>query len=192
MYDLELTLRLKQGQVELPTSSLGMGIDTSDAVLVHRSFVESLNGARRASPPHAYAGTDTSCDLVRRPGLRLGIFTDETACCAVPTAPAAEVRRQGKARVDGLTQIKDFKREIYALQWENKRADMEARLAGRLAAVALQRPADPAVILPRRPCLTSLRLRTAAQIEDLLENNRALQLLKLPKNYQQMLELARF
>lgn len=45
VYDLELTLRLKQGQVELPTSALGMGIDTSDAVLLHRSFVEALNGA---------------------------------------------------------------------------------------------------------------------------------------------------
>lgn len=40
---------------------------------------------------------------------------------------AAEVRRQGKARVDALTQIKDFKRDIYALQWENKRGDMEVR-----------------------------------------------------------------
>lgn len=101
VYDLEVPTRIKQGQVELPVSSLG--IDTDDAVLVHRRVVEALN---------------------------------------------AEVRRQGKLRVDALTHIKDFKSDIYGLQWENRRADME--------------------------------------IEDLAESGRALQLLRLPKNYQQL------
>lgn len=117
---------------------------------------------------------------------------------------ADEVRRQGKSRVDALTQIKDFKRDIYALQWENGRGDMEVCCIS-CSHIPVSKPSSM-VSSGNRPghalCWVQPLLRRALllrthtprflmQIEDLLENNRALQLLKLPKNYQQLLEQAR-
>ena len=65
------------------------------------------------------------------------------------TRGRAQVRAQGTARVDALTQIKACKRDNYRLEWDNRRADME--------------------------------------IEDREEAGRSMQLLRLPKNYEQLL-----
>jgi hypothetical protein len=42
------------------------------------------------------------------------------------------VTQKGEAKLELLRAIKDFKRGIYALQWENKRCEMEAEDVGAL------------------------------------------------------------
>jgi hypothetical protein len=79
-YDVEVQLRLKQGQVEVP--SAGVCGALPDALLVGQGQVAGLNGV---------------------------------------------IQSKGNAKLELLRQMKDFKRSIYTLQWENKKCDMEVR-----------------------------------------------------------------
>jgi hypothetical protein len=38
------------------------------------------------------------------------------------------IQSKGAAKLELLRQMKDFKRSIYTLQWENKKCDMEVRI----------------------------------------------------------------
>ncbi|CAG9462605.1 unnamed protein product [Pedinophyceae sp. YPF-701] len=79
MFDLHVTLRMKQGLCEVEPQ--GLSSENVDAVLVPRGTIERVN---------------------------------------------KEIRDQGASKLDILRGIKDFKRGIYLLQWENQRCDMEA------------------------------------------------------------------
>ena len=79
LLDLEIPLKMKQGQVELDLSRIH--VDMSDAFLIDRSVVEEVNEI---------------------------------------------ITRHGEAKTEVLVAIKDFKKGIYELQWENKKLQMEA------------------------------------------------------------------
>ena len=79
LLDLEIPLKMKQGQVELDLSRIR--VDMSDAFLIDRSVVEEVNEI---------------------------------------------ITRHGEAKTEVLVAIKDFKKGIYELQWENKKLQMEA------------------------------------------------------------------
>jgi hypothetical protein len=70
IYNVELLLDLKQGQVEIPQAPIVTNY--SDAVLLHRSVVEALN---------------------------------------------EQVKDLGKLKVDALTEMKDYRKGIHALDW---------------------------------------------------------------------------
>ena len=78
-WNLELPFKLKQGQIEVEEAAVVT--DFSDALLIHRSSVTSLNN---------------------------------------------QIRAQGAEKAQILKEIRDFRKGIVMLQWENKRADMEA------------------------------------------------------------------
>eukprot|EP00879_Flechtneria_rotunda_P028730 GHRR01030945.1.p1 GENE.GHRR01030945.1~~GHRR01030945.1.p1 ORF type:complete len:391 (+),score=167.35 GHRR01030945.1:894-2066(+) len=79
-YDVELQLRLKQGQVEC--WPIGVSGSAPDALLVSRDQVSGLN---------------------------------------------AVILNKGAAKLDLMRQMKEFKRGIYQLQWEEKKCEMEVR-----------------------------------------------------------------
>jgi hypothetical protein len=70
IYNVEILLDLKQGQVEIPQAPIATNY--SDALLLHRSVVEELN---------------------------------------------EQVRQLGKLKVDALTEMKDYRKGIHALEW---------------------------------------------------------------------------
>jgi cilia- and flagella-associated protein 43 len=78
-YNIELLLGFKQGQVEVPQAPIVTNY--SDAILIHRSEVETLN---------------------------------------------EQVRSLGNLKVDALTEMKEYRRGIHALEWENKMHDFQA------------------------------------------------------------------
>ncbi|KAI8914669.1 WD40-repeat-containing domain protein [Gorgonomyces haynaldii] len=79
MYNVESLFQLKQGQVEVPQQPIVT--DYSDAILIHRQIVESLN---------------------------------------------EEVLQLGQAKVDALTEMKDYRKGIHSLEWENQMLDFQA------------------------------------------------------------------
>jgi len=78
-WNLELPFKLKQGQIEVEEAAVVT--DFSDALLIHRSEVKTLND---------------------------------------------QIRALGSEKVEILREVRDFRKGIVMLQWENKRADMEA------------------------------------------------------------------
>jgi hypothetical protein len=78
-YNVEMLVGFKQGQVEVPQAPIVTNY--ADAVLLHRSVVETLND---------------------------------------------QVRYLGKLKVDALTEMKEYRKGIHALEWENKMHDFQA------------------------------------------------------------------
>ncbi|KAJ3343173.1 Cilia- and flagella-associated protein 43 [Gonapodya sp. JEL0774] len=79
MYDVEMLLGFKQGQVEVPQAAVVT--DFSDAILIDRKVVEDLNDSIVAI---------------------------------------------GKSKVTALQEMKDYRKGIHALEWENKMLDFQA------------------------------------------------------------------
>ncbi|KAJ3276471.1 Cilia- and flagella-associated protein 43 [Terramyces sp. JEL0728] len=79
IYNIESLYAFKQGQVEVPQSPIVTNY--TDAVLLHRSVVESLND---------------------------------------------QVRHLGQLKVEALTEIKEYRKGIHALEWEIKMHDFQA------------------------------------------------------------------
>jgi len=78
-WDVELPFKLKQGQLEVEEAAVVT--DFSDAALIHKSAVESLN---------------------------------------------VEIQKLAGEKVNILKEIRDFRRGIVCIQWENERAEREA------------------------------------------------------------------
>ncbi|KAJ9513910.1 hypothetical protein QJQ45_020990 [Haematococcus lacustris] len=97
LFDLELQLSLKAGQVETSPAAV-VSSDMRHALLLHRSVVEGRNGVVRSKLPVA-------------------VLDAVFAVCA-------RVLVQGARNVGILQAIKEFRKGCHQLDWEHKRCDM--------------------------------------------------------------------
>jgi hypothetical protein len=97
-----------------------------------------------------------------------------------------------RAQVDVLRAIKEFKRGIYLLQWENRHKEMEVRLTRPSNCLLDLLPAFPAHAVRAHQARMRSRIRLTndkwPQAEDVAALTRELQLLHVTKEFQQLIK----